>query len=49
MPTLGLTNEGSKVTDDQMRGRVGSAVALSALCMAAIGMLLLFAPEEVGA
>ena len=36
------------MSDDRTKRLVGSAVALSALCFAAIGVLLLFAPEEVG-
>jgi len=35
------------MSDERTQGLVGSAVALSALCFAAIGVLLLFAPEEV--
>jgi hypothetical protein len=37
------------MSDDRAKRLVASAVGLSALCFAAIGMLLLFAPEEVGA
>ncbi len=36
------------MTADRARQVIRSAVALSALCFAAIGVLLLFAPEEVG-
>ena len=36
------------MSDDRTKRLVGPAVALSALCFAAIGVLLLFAPEEVG-
>ena len=36
------------MSDDRTPGLVGSAVGLSALCFAAIGVLLLFAPKEVG-
>jgi len=36
------------MSDDRVQGLVGSAVAISALCFAAIGVLLLFAPGEVG-
>lgn len=36
------------MSDDRHQRRVGSAVALSALCFAAIGVLLLMAPEEAG-
>lgn len=36
------------MTPDRARQLIRSAVALSALCFAAIGVLLLFAPEEVG-
>jgi hypothetical protein len=37
------------MSDDSAQQRVRSAVALSAICMAAIGGLLLFAPAEMTA
>jgi hypothetical protein len=36
------------MSSDRIQGLVRSAVTLSALCFAVIGVLLLFAPEEVG-
>lgn len=40
--------QGSEMSNDSTQRLVGSAVAVSAVCFAAIGALLLFAPDEVG-
>ena len=36
------------MSDDRIQGPVSAAVAISALCFALVGVLLLFAPDEVG-